>query len=489
MRKILQYSLAFLIGTATLTGCDLDTSSTLQMEEDNVFKTTASTDLVLNGTWRYMMETFNSYANPGWSSIFRANDAMSSDVVVHATKYGYGSHYKFQSMHTQSSGTVTIAWRLSYAAINNCNNVIARVDEAIGTAQEKERIKGQAYAIRGFSYLMLASQYATAINLNPNAECAPIYTTPTDASTVGNAKSTVTEVYNQAIADLKQAETLIPSGYKRSDAQRHKIDHSVVNGLLARAYLYSRQWEKAAEYAAKAHAGRALMSESDYKAGFSDATNSEWIWGHPQTAEQSNASYNFQFIDVDPASGSYYKSFNADPHFYALFNEGDYRKEMFLVADNGYLAYNKFKMRLAGVGDIVLMRLAEMYLIEAEAKAHMGGSNITEAITALNVVKNARGATIVSSTPTPEELIEAILIERRKELFNEGFALVDIVRTQKAVVRIPYEGGMTLTNGTPIPTSASHWITKVDNKPFEPNSKYYIFNIPSNESTNNPNIN
>ena len=305
MRNILQYSLALLIGVVSCTGCDLDTSSTLQMEEDKVFATTGSTDLVLNGTWRYMMETFNSYANPGWSSIFRANDAMGSDVVVHATKYGYANHYRFQAMHTQTSGTVTIAWRLSYSAINNANNIIAKIDDAIGTAAEKERIKGQAYAIRGFSYLMLASQYAGAVDLDPNAPCAPIYTIPTDASTVGNRKSSVTEVYNQAIADLNAAAALIPSTYKRSDSQRHKIDLTVVNGLLARAYLYSRNWAEAAEFAAKAHGGRSLMTEAQYKSGFSDATNAEWIWGHPQTAEQSNASYNFQFIDVDSTSAFY----------------------------------------------------------------------------------------------------------------------------------------------------------------------------------------
>ena len=161
---------------------------------------------------------------------------------------------------------------------------------------------------------------------------------------------------------------------------------------------------------------------------------------------------------------------------------------MFLVSNNGYFAYNKFKMRLAGVGDIVLMRIAEMYLIEAEAKAHMGGSSLADAVNALNFVKESRGAQAVASSLSQEELIEAVLIERRKELFNEGFSLLDIVRTQKSVVRKAYEGGIFLADGTEIPASASHWITKIGGLDFEPNSSYYIFNVPTSESTNNPNI-
>ena len=168
MKKIFQY-ICLLLMIGFFSSCDLDTNSTTDIEEELVYTTTDNVDLILNGTWKYLMETFNSYANPGLSSIFRASDAMGSDVVVHFSKYGYKSHYQFLSMHTQTSGTVTLSWLLAYRIINNCNNIITKIDQTEGSSEDKARIKGQAYALRGYMYLNLASFYSTAINVNPNA--------------------------------------------------------------------------------------------------------------------------------------------------------------------------------------------------------------------------------------------------------------------------------------------------------------------------------
>ena len=61
--------------------------------------------------------------------------------------------------------------------------------------------------------------------------------------------------------------------------------------------------------------------------GFNDISNTEWIWGHPQSVSQSDASYNFYYLDVvEPDS---YNSFMADPHFKDTFTEGDIRLELF----------------------------------------------------------------------------------------------------------------------------------------------------------------
>jgi len=486
MKKILQYICVSLLSVNLLGSCDLNTVSTTDIEEDLVYTTTENVDLVLNGAWKYLMETFNSYANPGLFSVFRASDAMGSDVVMHSGKYGYKAHYQFTAMHTQSSGTVTLSWLLAYRVINNCNNIIAKVDGTVGSDEDKARIKGQAYALRGYMYLNLATFYAAAIDVDPNAPCAPVYLEPTLDSTEGKKRESLSTVYGQAISDFKEAEKLIPADYERG-SKKYKIDHQVLDGLLARAYLYTQKWEDAEKYAVKAHGNAELMSETEYKSGFNDVNNKEWIWGHPQTNDQSNPSYNFHFLDVS-SSTSYYKSFNADPYFYALFDDSDYRKSMFMI-NEPYLGYSKFKFRSAGVADLVLMRTSEMYLIEAEAKAHQTGK-VEDAITVLNKLKSARNAKLEPSGTSQEQVIADILIERRKELFGEGFSLSDIIRTQGKVERKAYTGGMKLLDGTPIPENATHWNLGIgpDGNPLGKNSKYYIFSYPSSEVTNNPHL-
>src|SRR5690606_23599014 len=96
---------------------------------------------------------------------------------------------------------------------------------------------------------------------------------------------------------------------------------------------------------------------------------------HPQRPDQSTASYSFHFLDVS-SSSSYYYSFRADPYFKELFEPNDIRTRLFewdtLPGREGLLRYKKFVFRADMTGDIVLMRAAEMYLIEAEAYAETG---------------------------------------------------------------------------------------------------------------------
>ena len=65
-----------------LTSCDLDTIPTTYVDAGSVFGKTGDAEKVLNGGWNYLMETFNSYANPGYGAMLRANDAMGSDIEL-----------------------------------------------------------------------------------------------------------------------------------------------------------------------------------------------------------------------------------------------------------------------------------------------------------------------------------------------------------------------------------------------------------------------
>ena len=501
MKTIFKYILSVALGASILTSCDLDTIPTTSVDAGSVFGKTGDAEKVLNGGWNYLMETFNSYANPGYGAMLRANDAMGSDVVLN-DKYGFRSHNQFNAIYGKG-GTNTLSWLLCYRVINDCNGVLDNIDNAEGTQNDRDRIKGQALALRGFLYLHLASCYSFAIDKDPNAVCAPIYTKSTDevSAAEGMPASSVSEVYAQSISDLEKALDLIPETYIRNS--KHKIDNQVVLGLLSRACLYARQWEKAKNYSDQLLAkNNYLMSESEYKEGFSNAENKEWIWGHPQTNDQNNASYQFYYLDTT-TPGSYYYSFNVDPYFRDLFEDGDYRKEMiYWATDPGadvesaayvWMRNAKFKFRdiQNTVADIVLMRVAEIYLINAEAKARL---NDPDAVNKLNELKAARGAQAISTSLTGEDLLEAIWLERRKELWGEGFSLIDIIRNQKSVVRKEYpddkidytytdsEGKEHTVKKTP---QGHRYFNFPDKSNFCPNSKYYLYRITDSEELTN----
>lgn len=496
--KKLQYLSFALIGLWSLTSCEreLDTAPTDQANSVEVFKTAESAETVINGTWAKFNNDGPTYANLGYSTVLRASDAMGSDVAVLMNKYGFGSTYAFTEMVNNTTSRPLFVWSLFYSTINNMNNVIAKIDGTEGSQEKKNQVKGQAKALRAFCYLNIASFYQFSYLKDKNALTAPIYTEPSTTGTPGKKKSSLEDIYVLIKSDLTDADNLL-KGYSRNT--KDKINRNVVNGILARVYLNTGEWGKASTAAKIAREGYPLMAPEKYKDGFNDIANAEWIWGHGQTQEQSDASYAFNFLDVT-SSGSYYYSFMADPFFKNLFDTNDVRYQLFswdgLPSREGLLRYAKFRFKSTLIGDIVYMRAAEMYLIEAEAEARNG--NTAQAVTALNQLRSARTANLYSGSLAQNDVVNEILLERRKELFGEGFSLSDIIRTQGTVVRKPFvdaEGKaikvqITTQNGTVKTVDGrGHSILDLPNKTsFVPNSSYYLFSIPQREIENNPNL-
>lgn len=497
MKKIMYTILGVTLLGITLHSCNLDVTPTTSLSSDVVFENTDNADKVLNGTWAYLWDTYFTYQNPGWTCLLRVGDALGDDVAVQPGKYGYIAHYSFTNISSTSSTTGTAVWTLAYKVIDNTNNLITKIDAASGDDDVKARIKAQAEALRGYIYLNLATYYSFAYAKDPNALSVPIYTEPTTIATKGKPRSALKDVYKQSETDLLNAYNAIGS-YDRSGL-KYKIDKNVIAGLLARLYLQTEQWDKAQQYADEAQADYSWMSKSDYLKGFNDNNNPEWIWGHGQTAEQNTASYTFNFLDVS-SSSSYYYSFMADPYFKDFFDTNDVRYQLFQWDTSRYLGglmYKKFTFRSDGTGDIVLMRKAEMVLIEAEAYAEQG--LLSKAIDKLNDLRTQRGANTPDLSQLPQsQLIEEILIERRKELWGEGFALSDILRTQKAVSRKAVPTGTILQiDGSPVivkghqVTIKGHTVTNLpvgNGTNFVPNSPFYLFAIPATEVANNPNL-
>lgn len=483
--------LTVVAGLLLATSCSsnfLDKEPTDAVGSDHV-AVPENAERLFNGAWNYLFEYGTTYANIGYRALQCLDDMMASDVVSRP-KYGFNSSYQFNDIAIPSDSRTNFAWALLYKTIDNCNTAIS----IQGDSEELHQIQGYALALRAFCYLHLVQHYQFTYLKDKTAPCVPIYTEPATSTTVPKGKSTVEEVYKRIFDDLNLAQDYLKNYNRRGDRQKFKPNTNVVNGLLARAYLLTGQWKAAAEAAVAARAGYSLMTSTTEYEGFNNISNTEWIWGSPQTLSQSEASYNFFYLDATYVGA--YSSFMADPHLKDTFTEGDIRLPLFLWMREGYLGYKKFHMRPDDTADIVLMRAAEMYLIEAEAKAR--DNQLSQAVIPLNDLREARGVGDYDLTgKSQEEVVNEILMERRRELWGEGFGITDVLRTQKAVERKAlseevqksevdcWQEDGSYAKRNPL----GHWFLKFPNgTSFVPNSTYYIYAIPDKEVNANPNL-
>ena len=487
----MKYIFSFMASLLLLAGCSgdfLDKEPTDSVSSDEV-GVPGNAERLFNGAWYNLFEYVYTLANSGYRGL-QCQDDMMADDVVSRPAYGFNSSYQFNDIAIPNNTRTSFAWYLMYKTIDNCNTALA----IQGDTEALRQAQGQALALRAFCYLHLAQHYQFTYLKDPAAPCVPIYTEPTTDDTAPKGKSTVAQVYRRVFDDLALAKDYLKNYTRKGDGQKFKPDVNVVNGLLARAYLLTGQWEEAAKAAAAARQGYSLMTTAAEYEGFNNISNKEWIWGHPQTLAQSSASYNFYFLDATHVGA--YSSFMADPHFRDTFSDGDIRLELFQWMREGYLGYKKFHMRADDTADIVLMRASEMLLVEAEALARDGFPE--KAVVPLNELRHARGLGDNDLTgKAQQDVIDEILMERRRELWGEGFGITDILRTQQSVKRTmlsaeeqkqevdAWQEGGGFAKRNPL----GHWfVTFSEGEVFVPNSTNYLYAIPKEETDANPNL-
>ena len=256
------------------------------------------------------------------------------------------------------------------------------------------------------------------------------------------------------------------------------INLNVANGLLARVALElgtsgnNQQYLNMAVTAATAaRQGFALDRTIHATAITTDfAGKSEVIWGFPQAADQTV--YYGTPSAFFGTSGTGYFNFYVDSNFVNTFKSTDIRRNMFVTpAGSAFVGIrkwksNKFKTTTDFVDFVPVMRTAEMYLIEAEAKARLGA---TDAGSVLFAVQSNRDPNAVASGNTGANLIDEILLEKRKDLFGEiGIGFLDIKRTGKNLVR---SNGHVTSSAFTIPGNSPRFTLKIPQKEFDSNPK------------------
>lgn len=419
------------VGALSIQGCSdtyLDTQPTDKVSSEDVYTSTEGGISVLNGIYRFMY-AYNTYGRSsgrhddfGQPSIDIAMDVMSDDMPM-TIAYFYSSDYNYLYAERDDYSRTHMIWNFYYDIINNANGILDNQEAFQGEPEEVNYVVGQAYALRAYAYYYLVNLYQHTYKGNENAPAVPLYTTQ---STEGDKKATVSEVYALITSDLDKAVNML------ADAAPQKHDSHITvytaRAIYARVALNMENWTLAEEMAREAKKGGVLMSKSAYKAGFNSTSNSEWLWGFKVNVDD-NPIYPSFYSHMDPNQGGYggrlgnYKQINQK--LYDAIPATDVRKEVFKVEDGIYKQY-KFISTGTFLGDLVMQRVAECYLIEAEAIARQGRD--AAAAQVLFDLVSKRDDSYVLSTKTGQDLIDEITLQSRMELWGEGRRWLNIKR-------------------------------------------------------------
>lgn len=423
--------LLFTLFSLLLVGCEEsyleDPAPTSSVNSSVVFSSKAGVEAFISGIHRRARSQF--YTNThggGLYSMYYARDMKANDLLTDQTWYLWDYDHTYRA---PTYTRVRFSWEFPYYMINQANIGIKGLSEASGISDvDKDALMAQFLGLRGFYYFQLALEFNHHPSYDANADAPPIYTEP---ATESKPTSTITELFTQIKSDLTQASSLAST----SRINKTYLNKNVIEGFKARVHLYLGEYAEAQTSAAAARTGYSLNG-SEYGLGFDDIEIDEAIWGLSQSEDQSNYYFMAPHAFADHAANGYYGTFVNDD-FVNLFSSTDVRNtfyHQYSTNTAAWFAWVMGKYNFTFSSDMIMMRSAEMMLIEAEAKARQGDD--TAAATLLYTLQAERDPSAVASGNTGASLLEELMVERRKELYCEiGVEWFDAKRTRSGISR------------------------------------------------------
>lgn len=320
-----------------------------------------------------------------------------------------------------STGTVSDWWNQGYSCIYATNAVLEGVSASTSLAQtDKNQLMGEARFVRGLLHFYLLQLYGKIP-----------YVTRTDY-TVNRSLPRLSEngLYEAIIADLEIAVELLPADYFTPGRVRPSAD--VAKALLAQVHLNHGDWAEAANYAsAVLNKTDVYVWQEDLNAVFlKESTTAIWQFAPRNATRNTDEGTALIFNSAPPTVAALSEGLlNA-------FEPGDLRKENWTRtrSSGGTTWRHSYKYKKLGSATpqteySIVMRLAELYLIRAEARAEQG--ELSNAQEDLNKIRNTAGLGNTTAN-SREELLDAVLRERRVELFTErAHRFMDLKRAGK----------------------------------------------------------
>jgi len=332
----------------------------------------------------------------------------------------YSTSIAFVAPYTNAFLTTSsYFWPEIYEDVYACNSIIQGVSASTTlSAAIKNQVLGEAKFMRAFLLFYATNLYGDV----------PMPTTTDYLTNNRISRTPQAQVYSQIINDLKDARNLLSASYLNSvggvASDRLRPNKYAAAALLARVYLYTKDWANAEAQTDSVIANTSYTLPTNLSQVFL-STSKEAIWQLQPVVPGYNTYNAYYFIlagtpgPVAPAAIS--------PYLLNAFETGDLRKSNWIgsvtVATPAATYYFPYKYKvspgntsLAVTEDMMVLRLAEQYLIRAEARAQQ--NNLAGSTSDLNVIRTRAGLSGTTAVSQPD-LLSAIAHERQVELFTE----------------------------------------------------------------------
>jgi starch-binding outer membrane protein, SusD/RagB family len=391
-----------------------------QMTEQEAFSSEANLVAYANGIYTLLAE----------NSFYSGRHQVLNELL--------GDHYKgdrytgdyaeiFKRQNSFFGGTRDDYYRTAYRIIANANNVILHLDVA-NNAVTKSILEGEAKLFRAIAHFEMVRMFAQPWGYSAdNSHLGVPLRTEITLDPV--QRSTVKQVYDQVIADLKDAEGLLPAA--NTNGKFYKATNWAAKAYLAKVYFQQNDFANAYNYANQVIASNKFFLDASFNNRFSQGLSTEGILviGDQNSPNQFNPGGDLRGNFRSDIS---IPGFTFTDQFYAVATArpADLRKAAWYsntlqTSYNVLLKYNK------NFFDLPLVHLTEIKLIRAEAGAETGGANLAVAITDINdIMTRAYGGTTFNlpANATAGAVIAAARSERELEMVGEGNRTQEIKR-------------------------------------------------------------
>ena len=439
--------------------------------------------------------SYGDHTDFGYPAVALRLEHMLEDIATMADNPYYNRFYAYDMNQGQGSQYTYAAyfWDLYYGWIRLANDVIASVRPVVeGEGEddpELEHILGQAYAYRAMCYLDLARLYEPKVNDYTDVRKVLGLTVPivdentTIEQTKNNPRVDRATIYTFIFEDLARAEKYIDASYKTYSSPTIMA----VYGMYARAYIelgYSddpafpakESFRKAADYARKVidESGKSPLTQSQWEDpvnGFNNgSSNNAWIWGLTTSPENLNNLLTFISHMSSEAAWGYarYAQFGVSKRLYDAIPDADWRKHSWLDPEReDYYAYKfagndadkddflnsmpaardyqalKFRpaqgecsdFNVGNAGDFCMMRIEEMYFLEAEAMYHLEPAQGVKLLQ--DFIQDYRYSSYdrIKAGADQQTFLTELLLQKRIEFWGEGILFYDYKRMDMGITR------------------------------------------------------
>ncbi len=409
----------FLAGMLALSvsACDvLDVEPNDRINAETVFQDRRGVEAALTGAYNVLQSAALT------RELYVLTDLAADNLVASGSKIELDDISDNQPRANNLS--LESIWNASYDGINRVNNIIANIGEVERlTEDERNSLLGQARFLRAYHYFNLVRLFGPVpLHKEPVTNIRP--------ETINISRASSEAVYRFIVEDLQEAERILPAVTNSYEASA-----GAARALLSRVYLETANWQAAAEKAGEVINMDYSLEMDDYTTLFNEGGNGEIILQTDFTISQAFnplVEYLLPTAASNPLGVKGRGEVSATQNLFNAFSEEDERQfATVLLTDDGktYFASKYTKSSVPG-DDIILLRLGEMYLNRAEANLKKANPATEEAREDINTIRQRAGLNPVT-TSDPEQLLEILLEERRKELAFEGHRWFDLRRFNK----------------------------------------------------------